>query len=75
MKRREFIAGLGAATAWPVAVAAQQPRKSYRIGILAAGYAPKPDDPIWPAFMDGLRELGYIEGRTWPSKVAMLVAT
>jgi putative ABC transport system substrate-binding protein len=58
MNRREFILALGGAVAWPLAARAQQPTKSYRIGMLetisAALNAPHLD-----AFRKGLRELGY----------------
>jgi ABC-type uncharacterized transport system substrate-binding protein len=64
MKRREFILALGGAAAWPLAARAQQPTKSYRIGMLetisAALNAPHLD-----AFRKGLRELGYVEGKNY----------
>jgi ABC-type uncharacterized transport system substrate-binding protein len=65
MKRREFIVLLGgAAMTWPLAARAQQPTKSYRIGMLetisAALNAPHLD-----AFRKGLRELGYVEGKNY----------
>src|SRR5215211_5415668 len=60
MRRREFILGVGAAAAWPLAVRAQQRRRPL-IGFLsstsAAGYKPFVD-----AFFKGLRETGYVEG-------------
>jgi putative ABC transport system substrate-binding protein len=42
MRRREFIAGLGSAAAWPLAARAQQESRVRRIGVLV-GYAE--DDP------------------------------
>src|SRR5262245_52289272 len=58
MKRREFITLLGgAAAAWPLAAGAQQSvSKMPRIGIIDPG-------GTWDLFRQGLRQLGYIEGR------------
>jgi putative ABC transport system substrate-binding protein len=63
VKRREFITLLGgAAVAWPFAMRAQQAERIWRIGWLTTG------DPAsyrfsLAAFRDGLRALGYVEGR------------
>jgi len=63
MKRREFITLLGGAAAtWPFAARAQQTGKLYRIGFLWDGPDVFPD--ALEAFRQGLRELGYVEGRT-----------
>jgi ABC transporter substrate binding protein len=60
VKRREFITLLGGgAAAWPLVARAQQPRKMARLGYLAP--ASNPD--LMEALRDGLRELGYVEGR------------
>jgi putative tryptophan/tyrosine transport system substrate-binding protein len=64
MRRREFIAGLGSATAWPLAARTQQPERTRRIGALFM--FPK-DDPVqtsWiAAWREGLEKLGWINGR------------
>jgi len=60
MRRREFIAGLGAA-AWPIAARGQQ-RAPTVIGFLNTGM--RSDDVVTlPAFRQGLREAGFIEGQ------------
>ena len=61
MKRREFVAALGGAVAWPLVARAQQASKIYRIGIVSAG--PVPPSKIQSAFFDGLRDLGWISHR------------
>jgi putative ABC transport system substrate-binding protein len=61
MKRREFIAAVGAAAvAWPDAARAQQPGKFPRIGVLVSA---SPPHPFTDAFRQGLHTLGYSEGR------------
>ena len=65
MKRRQLIALLGGTAAWPLVARAQQPGKTWRIGVLLAEPAAgKPDAAaIWNAFIEGLRENGYVEGQ------------
>jgi putative tryptophan/tyrosine transport system substrate-binding protein len=63
MKRREFIAGLGVAAAWPLAVRAQQAAKLPTIGFLVPG-TPASHGKWVAAFVQRLGELGWIEGRT-----------
>jgi putative ABC transport system substrate-binding protein len=65
MRRREFI-GLvgGAAATWPMVAQAQQPERIGLIGIL--GGLPENDpvnQPRYAALLQGLRELGWIEGK------------
>ena len=63
MMRREFIALLGGAAAWPVAARAQQPGKLRTIGFL--GQSTRSAASEWvAAFVQRLRELGWMEGRT-----------
>jgi putative tryptophan/tyrosine transport system substrate-binding protein len=62
MKRREFIAGLGAAAAWPVVARAQQAATPV-IGILHQSTWNDSRRPMIDAFKRGLAEFGYIEGR------------
>ena len=58
MRRREFIAVLGSAAAWPLTAHAQQLTggRIPRIGIID-------DSPMWDAFLQGLRDIGYLEGQ------------
>jgi putative tryptophan/tyrosine transport system substrate-binding protein len=64
MTRRAFITLLGsAAAAWPLAASAQQTGKIYRIGFLANDPT-IPAQPAGQAFLDGLRESGFIEGNS-----------
>jgi ABC-type uncharacterized transport system substrate-binding protein len=63
MKRREFIALIGgAAVAWPLAASAQQPAKLPTIGFLGPNTSSL-DSRRVGAFVQRLRELGWIEGR------------
>jgi putative ABC transport system substrate-binding protein len=64
MKRRDFIAGLGATVVLPSVVLAQQNGQSRRVDILVAEAT---DDPYYErriaTIRDGLRDLGWIEGQ------------
>jgi putative ABC transport system substrate-binding protein len=64
MRRREFIAGLGSAAAWPVVVRAQQGDRVRRVGVLIEL---DENDPLWKArhsaFTQGLADLGWTDGR------------
>jgi putative ABC transport system substrate-binding protein len=61
MKRREFITLLGSAAAWPVVAWAQQPAIPV-IGVLGSATA-KAWEPSVAAFLRGLSETGFAEGR------------
>jgi putative tryptophan/tyrosine transport system substrate-binding protein len=64
MKRRKFIILLGGAAAWPLAARAQQGERVRRIGVLMTQAADDPEGQARvAAFLQGLRELGWIEGR------------
>jgi putative tryptophan/tyrosine transport system substrate-binding protein len=64
MNRREIIAGLGSAAAWPVVARAQQGDRVRRIGVLMPG---DENDPEWrifvSAFTQALAGLGWTDGR------------
>jgi putative ABC transport system substrate-binding protein len=62
MRRREFIAVLGGAAAWPLAARAQQSRRTWRIGLLETTDAAQNQANL-DALREGLRALGYVEGR------------
>ena len=65
MRRRDFITFLGgAAAAWPLAASAQQPERIRRIGVLMAYAKDNPEvQARIAAFIDGLQQLGWIDGR------------
>src|SRR5262245_66397273 len=63
MRRREFITLIGGASAWPLRVSAQQPGKTPTIGFLGGADA-SAWRPWTDAFVERLRQLGWIEGRT-----------
>jgi ABC-type uncharacterized transport system substrate-binding protein len=62
LKRREFVALLGASAAWPIAAYAQQPGKIFRIGFLGFGSAANWANRV-EALRGGLRDLGYVDGK------------
>jgi putative ABC transport system substrate-binding protein len=63
VKRREFITLLTGAAAWPLAARAQQAAKLSTIGYLGLGTLATESQRM-AAFVQRLRELGWIEGRT-----------
>ena len=60
MRRREFIGGIGAVTAWPLAARTQQPMPV--IGFLSSRTA-RQAEYLLPAFRAGLKENGFVEGQ------------
>jgi putative ABC transport system substrate-binding protein len=65
MKRRQFIAGLGSAAAWPITVRAQQqPERMRRIGVLMPY---EENDPVaktrLSVFTQAFADLGWTDGR------------
>src|SRR3954453_3425208 len=63
MRRRDFIGLLGStAAAWPLTARAQQGGTGSRIGYLSPGSSSSPS-AIHKAFMLGLNDLGYIDGK------------
>jgi putative tryptophan/tyrosine transport system substrate-binding protein len=77
LRRREFVALLGGAGAWPLAASAQQPAKVPRIGFLGLGTASAWAPRLEP-LRAGLRDLGYVEGKTifiefrWADRIEQL---
>jgi putative ABC transport system substrate-binding protein len=64
IQRRDFIALLGGAAAWPLAARAQQGGRMRRIGVLSGR---DENDPVWKtrfsAFTQALVDLGWTDGR------------
>jgi putative ABC transport system substrate-binding protein len=62
VRRRDFIKAVaGSVAAWPLVARAQQPGKVYSIGLFSAGAF----HPALPAFVEGLRRLGWVEGKNF----------
>jgi putative tryptophan/tyrosine transport system substrate-binding protein len=59
MRRRDFIAALGGAAAWPLAARAQPRSKSYLLGVLISTTR---NAPNWIALFDELKRHGFVEG-------------
>lgn len=62
-RRRFLLTSMAGAFAAPLAAHAQQPRKLSRIGYLGT-FGPDQHDAHWNAFIEGLRDHGYVEGQT-----------
>ena len=60
LRRREFIAGLGGAAAWPLVARAQQ--RALPLIALIIGWANSSKDYV-AAFRKGLGEAGYVDGQ------------
>src|SRR5262249_2789967 len=75
MIRREFITLVGGAAAWPLTARAQQTQRMRRIGFLLSGLGG--DDPEGQgrltAFVQGLQERGWSEGRKAPTKYELVI--
>jgi putative ABC transport system substrate-binding protein len=67
IRRREFIAGLGGAAAWPLAAAGQQQVK--RVGVLHSRAEAEPWKSQLNIFMEGMRNRGWFEGENLETKV------
>jgi hypothetical protein len=64
VKRRQFIAGLGSAAAWPVVARAQQGNRIRRIGVLMGFNENDPEGTRrYSAFPRALADLGWTDGR------------
>jgi len=62
MRRRDLITVLGGVAAWPLLAHAQQQENIRRIGFMRAAAPPEHE---LSAFLRGLSERGYVEGRNF----------
>jgi len=60
MRRRDFMRLVAGAMAWPAIARAEEAQRIYRIFWISTGSEP---DPFLDGFREGLRALGYVEGK------------
>src|SRR5712692_838489 len=66
MRRRQFIMLLGSTAAWPVAAAlAEVSHQRPLVGFLSPGAEKFTMSHTAPSFLQGMRDLGYVEGRNF----------
>ena len=64
LQRREFIAALGGAAAWPLAARAQPGERVRRVGVLIGADENDPEGKVrYSAFTRALADLGWTDGR------------
>jgi hypothetical protein len=66
MRRRDFLSLIAGATAWPLKARAEQTLVIGFLSPVPGGATP----PLVAAFIRGLAEEGYVEGKTSQSKTA-----
>jgi putative tryptophan/tyrosine transport system substrate-binding protein len=75
MRRRDLIAGLGAAAAWPLAARAQQAQRLRRVGVLMGLSEGDPEGgALISSFTERLSDLGWTESRNLRMDVRWAVA-
>jgi putative ABC transport system substrate-binding protein len=63
MRRREFIAGLAGAAAFPLAADAQQTKEIPKVGVLWHASDAEGEWPYYGCLLEGFEELGYSQGK------------
>jgi len=64
MRRREFIAAIDGAAAWPLTARAQNAGRARRVGVLAGISGDDPEAQLrCAAFLEVLRKLGWTNGQ------------
>src|SRR5262249_37674284 len=60
--RRELMAALASAGAWPLVVRAQERRRIPKVGVLWHAGSAEQEGALFTALAEGFRALGYIDG-------------
>jgi putative ABC transport system substrate-binding protein len=64
MRRRDFVALIGAVGSWPIGAWGQRNNKIPRVGVLWHAGSAKEEGTYFRALLEGLNALGYIDGET-----------